>query len=81
MEKRNRLEAMTPEEVWEDLVVGHGYPGMEWRHQGWLDFMAFFIHEKIEDFPYLVPKLSREQREYCQGRIRAMMEDLLEAFR
>jgi hypothetical protein len=81
MEKRNRLEAMTPEDVWDDLVAGHTYPGMEYRHDGWVDFLAFLIHEKVEDLPYLVPKLSREQCEFCQGRIRAIMEDLLGAFR
>ena len=61
-------------------MEGRGYPGMTWRHQGWIDFMAFFMHEKIEQLPYLVPKLSQEQREDCQGRIRVMLEDLLDAF-
>jgi len=81
MEHRNRLEAMTPDEVWEALVEGHGYPGTDYRHRGWLDTIAFFIDEKVQDLPYLVPKLSRQQREYCQGLIRAMLEDLIEAFR
>jgi hypothetical protein len=81
MEHRNRLEAMTPDEVWEDLVAGRTYPGMAYHHEGWLEFLAILIDQKVQDLPYLVPKLSREQREYCQGRIRAMFEDLIEAFR
>jgi hypothetical protein len=81
MERRNWLERMTPEEVWADLVDGHGFPGMEYRQPGWLDFLAVLIAQKVQDLPYLVPKLSREQREYCQGRIRAMLEDLIDAFR
>jgi hypothetical protein len=81
MERRNHLEAMTPAEVWDDLVEGHGYPGTDYRHRGWLDLMSFFIEEKLQDLPYLVPKLSRQQREHCQGLIRAMFEDLIEAFR
>jgi hypothetical protein len=81
MERRNRLDAMTPAAVWDDLVQGYGYPGMTYRHDGWLDFLAFFVHQKREDLPYLVPKLSREQREYCQGHIRALLDDLIEAFR
>jgi hypothetical protein len=81
MEHRNHLEAMTADEVWENLVEGHGYPGTDYRHQGWLEFLAILIDKKVQDLPYLVPKLSRKQREYCQGRIRAMLEDLIEAFR
>jgi hypothetical protein len=81
MEQRNRWEAMTPEEVWADLVEGRGFPGMAWRHEGWIEFLGFLIHEKLEQLPYLVPKLSPEQREYCRGRIRAMLGDLIEAFR
>jgi hypothetical protein len=80
METRNRLEAMTPEEVWVNLVEGYKYPGTAYRHEGWVDFLAFLIDEKVDELPYLVPKLSRTQRAYCQGRIRAMMEDLIEAF-
>jgi hypothetical protein len=81
MEHRNHLEAMTPDAVWEDLVAGHTYPGMASRQGGWLEFLAFLIDQKVQDLPYQVPKLSREQCEYCQGRIRAMFEDLIEAFR
>jgi hypothetical protein len=81
MEHRNRLEAMTPDEVWQNLVEGKSYPGTDYRHKGWLEFLSFMIDEKVEDLPYMVPKLSREQREYCQGVIRAMLEDLIEAFR
>jgi hypothetical protein len=81
MEHRNRLDAMTPAEVWADLGDGQGFPGMEYQQPGWLDFLAVLIDQKVQDLPYLVPKLSREQREYCQGRIRAMLEDLIEAFR
>jgi hypothetical protein len=80
MEHRNRLERMTPAEVWEALVEGHSYPGIDYHHRGWLDMMAFFIVEKRQDLSYIVPKLSREQRELCQDLIRAMFEDLMEAF-
>jgi hypothetical protein len=81
MEHRNRLEAMTSDEIWENLMEGHGYPGTDYRHPGWLDFLTFLIDQKVQDLPYMVPKLSREQREYCQRVVRAMFEDLIEAFR
>jgi hypothetical protein len=81
MEHRNRLDAMTADDVWEALVEGHGYPGMDDRYRGWLDTMALFIEDRVQDLPYVVPKLSRQQREYCQGLIRAMFEELMEAFR
>ena len=81
MEHRNRLEAMTPEEVWAALVEGQSFPGTDYQQKGWLEFLAFLIDEKAQDLPYMVSKLSRQQREYCQGLIRAMLEDLIEAFR
>jgi hypothetical protein len=81
LEHRNQLDAMTPQQVWARLVEGQGFPGTAYRHPGWIEFLAFLIEEKVQELPYLVPKLSREQREYCQGRIRAMLEDLIEAFR
>jgi hypothetical protein len=53
MEHRNRLEAMTPEEVVQDLIDGYTYPGMTYRQHGWLAHLAFIIDQKVEELPYL----------------------------
>jgi hypothetical protein len=80
MERRNRLDAMTPEEAWIDLVEGREFPGTTYRQQGRLHSLDVLVDALMEDIPYLAPKLSTEQRHHCQQFIRAMMEGLIQAF-
>jgi hypothetical protein len=80
MEKRNSLERITPEEVWRVLTGDERFPDSSGLAKGLLDTLAFWVDYIGEDLPYFVPKLSTEQRQWCQQFIRAKMEDLIEAF-
>jgi hypothetical protein len=80
MEKRNSLERITPAEIWRVLTGDERFPDSPGLAKGLLDTLAFWVDYIGEDLPYFVPKLSTEQRQWCQQFIRAKMEDLIEAF-
>jgi hypothetical protein len=76
METRNRLEAMTAEQVWESLVGGQRWVG----DHGMLATIGSFVDMLGERLPYLWQKLDTDQRQLCQQFIRRKMEDLIAAF-
>jgi hypothetical protein len=83
MEHRNRLEAMTPEDVWRRLVGDERFQGEEFHPflgKGTLDTLAHWVDYIGRDLPYTAAKLTTEQRLYIQGIIRTQMEALIDAF-
>ena len=76
MEHRNHLERLTPEQAWARLVGAHRWPG----DHGLLGTLDCWIDHLGEQLPYILAKLSPEQRQWCQHVIRARMADLMAAF-
>jgi hypothetical protein len=83
MERRNSLEASTPEQVWRHLAGDERFMGEPYHpalSKGTLDTLAYWVDYIGKDLPYTVDKLTPEQRQWCQQFIRAKMEDPIEAF-
>jgi hypothetical protein len=83
MERRNRLDAMTPEDVWRHLVGDERWRGEEFHpalSKSALDTLDFWIDHIGSFLPYTADKLTPEQRQWCQRYIRNKMEALIDAF-
>ena len=83
MERRNYLDAATPEQVWRCLTGDERWRGEEFHPalgKGTLDTLAYWADYIGRDLLYTAAKLTTEQRQWCQRFIRTHMETLIEAF-
>jgi hypothetical protein len=80
MEHRNALDRMSHEDVWRMLMGDEQDAEDPGLMKGWLPTIADLAEMLAEELPSLVPKLSIEQRLWCQHFIRTKMETLIDAF-